>query len=111
MVLGMKKMLSTTYYPQINSQMKRISQEIKAFLQHYVNYQQDDWIKKYHKIIQELETMADIQLQVQNIIKLANAINNQLANIETILLQTGETYKMQIRGDIFIAYYVTNIHY
>jgi len=42
MVLGMKKMLSTTYYPQINSQMKRISQEIKAFLQHYVNYQQDD---------------------------------------------------------------------
>jgi len=37
--------------------------------------------------------MADIQLQVQNIVKLADTANNQLAKIETILLQTKETYK------------------
>jgi len=37
--------------------------------------------------------MAIIQLQVQNIVKLANTENNQLANIETILLQTEENYK------------------
>ena len=41
--LGMKQMLSTTYYPQTDSQTERINQEVEAFLQHYVNYQQDDW--------------------------------------------------------------------
>jgi len=35
-----------------------------------------DKIKKYHKIIQGLETIADIQLQLQNIVKLADAANN-----------------------------------
>ena len=30
--------------------------------------------------------MADIQLQIQDLIKLANTVNNQLANIKTILL-------------------------
>ena len=37
--------------------------------------------------------MVDLQLQIQNIIKLADVANNQLANIETILLQIGETHK------------------
>jgi len=32
--------------------------------------------------------MVDLQLQIQNIIKLADAANNQLADIETISLQT-----------------------
>jgi len=32
--------------------------------------------------------MANIQLQVQNLVKLAHTANNQLANIKTILLQT-----------------------
>ncbi len=45
--------------------------------------------------------MAIIQLQVQNIVKLANTENNQLANIETTLLQTEENYKTQIEGDIY----------
>jgi len=58
-------------------------------------------MKKYHKIIQKLETMADIQLQIQNIIKLADTENNQLVDIETTLLQTKETYKTQISGDIY----------
>jgi len=38
---------------------------------------------------------------VQNIIKLANAAKNQLENIETILLQTRKTYKIQIGEDIY----------
>jgi len=45
--------------------------------------------------------MVDIQLQIQNIIKLADAINNQLADIETTLLQIEETHKTQISGDIY----------
>jgi len=45
--------------------------------------------------------MADLQLQIQNLIKLADIANNQLAYIETILLQTEKTYKMQIGRDIY----------
>jgi len=32
---------------------------------------------------------------------LAGTENNQLANIETILLQTEESHKIQIEGDIY----------
>ena len=42
-VLGTKRMLSTAYHSQTDGQTKRINQEIGMFLQHYVNYQQDNW--------------------------------------------------------------------
>lgn len=58
-------------------------------------------MKKYHKIIQGLETIADIQLQLQNIIKLADTKNNQLVDIETTLLQASKHYKIQIGEDIY----------
>ena len=45
--------------------------------------------------------MANIQLQIQNLVKLVDVVNNQLADIETTLLQTGEAYKEQIEGDIY----------
>jgi len=32
-----------TYHPQTDGQTERINQKIGMFLQHYVNYQQDDW--------------------------------------------------------------------
>ena len=51
-----------------------------------LNKKKKDWIKKYYKIIQRLKTIADIQLQIQDIIKQANVVNNQLVDIETILL-------------------------
>ncbi len=41
--LGTKKMLLTAYHSHIDGQMERINQEVGTFLQHYVNYQQDDW--------------------------------------------------------------------
>ena len=41
-VLGTKRILSTAYHPQSDRQTERINQEIGTFLQHYVNYQQDD---------------------------------------------------------------------
>jgi len=37
--------------------------------------------------------MADIQLQLQNIIKLAEVANIQLAEIEMTILQASEVYK------------------
>jgi len=32
------------YYSQTDSQTERINQEIRTFLQYYMNYQQDNWI-------------------------------------------------------------------
>ena len=58
-------------------------------------------MKKYHKIIRGLETMANIQLQLQNIIQLAWVANIQLAEIKTTILQASNTYKIQTEGDIF----------
>jgi len=43
-VLGTKRQLLTAYHPQTDGQTERINQEIGMFLQHYVNYQQDDWM-------------------------------------------------------------------
>jgi len=40
----MKRQLSMAYHPQTDGQMERINQEIGTFLQHYVNYQQDNWM-------------------------------------------------------------------
>ena len=66
-----------------------------------LNREKKDWMKKYHKIIQGLETIANIQLQLQNIIKLSNIANNQLVDIETTLLQTSKNYKAQVGRDIY----------
>lgn len=66
-----------------------------------LNKKKKDWTKKYHKIIQGLETIIDIQLKIQNITKLADTANNQLVDIEIILLKIGETYRIQISEDIY----------
>ena len=50
--------------------------------------------------------MADIQLQIQDIIKQANIVNNQLADIENILLQVKKMHEMQIEGDIYNISYI-----
>jgi len=42
-VLKTKRQLLMAYHPQTDGQMERINQEIETFLQHYVNYQQDNW--------------------------------------------------------------------
>ena len=41
--LETKRQLSIAYHSQTDGQTERINQEIGMFLQHYVNYQQDDW--------------------------------------------------------------------
>jgi len=40
--LGIKRVMSTAYYSQIDSQTERINQEVKVFLRHYINYRQDN---------------------------------------------------------------------
>jgi len=45
--------------------------------------------------------MTDIQLQLQNIIKLVEIANIQLTEIETSILQASDNYKIQIVEDTF----------
>ena len=40
-----------------------------------LNNERKDWMKKYYRIIRGLETIADIQLQLQNIVQLAKVTN------------------------------------
>ena len=40
--LEIKRQLLTVYHPQTDGQTERINQEIGTFLQHYMNYQQDN---------------------------------------------------------------------
>jgi len=43
--LETKRTLSKAYHYQTDGQIERINQEVEAFLQNYVNYQQHDWME------------------------------------------------------------------
>jgi len=43
--LETKRTLFTAYHPQTDGQTEQINQKVKVFLQHYINYQQDNWIE------------------------------------------------------------------
>ena len=45
--------------------------------------------------------MVDVQLQLQNITKLAEETNIQIAKIEGTILQESHNYQIQTTGDIF----------
>jgi len=45
--------------------------------------------------------MVDMQLQLQNIVKLAKEANTQVAEIKATILQTSYNYKIQITDNIF----------
>jgi len=66
-----------------------------------LNNKRKDWIKKYYRIIREIEIMAEIQLQLQNINQLAKVTNTQLAEIEATILQASNIYKIQTTRDVF----------
>ena len=66
-----------------------------------LNNKKKNWTRKYHRIIQGLKTMAKIQLQIQEMVKLANAANIELTDIKTVLLQSSNIYKEQIGEDIY----------
>ena len=57
-----------------------------------INQNRKDWTKKYYKIIQGIEGMVDIQMQLQNIIKLAEKTNTQIIEIELTILQANNNY-------------------
>ena len=51
-----------------------------------INNEKEDWMKKYHKIIQRIKRIIDVQMQLQNIVKLAEEANIQITEIESTIL-------------------------
>ena len=45
--------------------------------------------------------MVDVQLQLQNIIKLAEEANTQIAEIKFTILKASNNYQIQTAGNIF----------
>jgi len=45
--------------------------------------------------------MIDVEMQLQNIMKLAEEANTQIAEIKSTILQASNNYQIQIVGDIF----------
>ena len=43
--LGIKKKLSTAFYPQIDGQTERQNSTMKAYLRAFVNWEQNDWVR------------------------------------------------------------------
>jgi hypothetical protein len=43
--LGIERNLSMAYHPQTDGQTERINQEIETYLQSFINYRQNDWVK------------------------------------------------------------------
>ena len=41
---GIKVVIFTAYYPQIDGQIKRLNQTLKQYLRHYINYTQNNWV-------------------------------------------------------------------
>jgi len=51
-----------------------------------ISNKKKDWTKKYYKIIQRIERMVDVQIQLQNIMKLAEETNTWIVEIESTIL-------------------------
>ena len=41
---GIKAVISTAYYPQIDGQIERLNQILKQYFRHYINYTQNNWV-------------------------------------------------------------------
>jgi transposase InsO family protein len=42
-LLGIKKRMSMSFYPQTDGQMERVNQTLETYLCSFINYNQDDW--------------------------------------------------------------------
>jgi len=71
-------------------------EEANLFKKEYNN-----WTKIYHKLLQGIETMINVQKQVQNIIKLAEKTNLIIIEIEGTILKASNNYQTLNAVNIF----------
>ena len=71
----------TSPNPYISRQLNNID-EARVFKK-----EQDYWTQLYHKPLKELETMIDVQKQVQEIIKMAEEANTMIVEMEGTILK------------------------
>ena len=55
-LLGIKRKLSTAFYPQTDGQTERINQTMEVYLRYYVNYKQDNWVEELKALHEELSS-------------------------------------------------------
>ena len=61
----------------------------------------NNWTRTYHKLLQRIETMIDIQKQVQDIIKLAEETNTTITEIEEMILKASNNHQTLNTTNIF----------
>ena len=61
----------------------------------------DNWTRSYHKVLQGIETMIDIQKQVQNIIKLVEETNIAIIEMKRTILKASNNHWTLNTANIF----------
>ena len=65
------------------------------------NNKTKDWASKMDRIIQAIEAIAGLEEKVEELIRMANIINNTMADAETGILLTGEEYHIDIATQFY----------
>jgi len=62
----------------------------------YHNNRTKDWASKIDRIIQAIEAIVELKEKAKELVRMANIINNAMADVETDTLLTGERYRTDI---------------
>jgi len=65
------------------------------------NNKTKDWTSKMDRIIQAIEAMAGLEEKVEELIRMADIINNTMADVETGILLAREGYRMDIATQFY----------
>jgi len=67
----------------------------------YHNNKTKDWARKIDRIIQAIEAMAELKEKAEELVRIADIINNTMADAETGTLLAGEEYHMDIATQFY----------
>jgi len=65
------------------------------------NNRSKDWASKMNRIIQAIEAMAGLEEKAEELVRMADIINNTMADTETGTLLVGEGYHMDIATQFY----------
>jgi len=67
----------------------------------HCNNKTKDWVSKMDRIIQAIEAMAGLEEKAEELVRMADIINNTMADAETGILLTGEGYRTDIATQFY----------